>query len=140
MTDLQAALGVAQLNRLDHFLARRREIADKYDELLEALPIQLPARDCNCDSSWHLYVIRLDSGSSNSSHSQIFKGMRKEGVGVQLHYLPVHLHPYYRRQGFSKGDYPEAEKHADTAISLPIFPELSDADQSKVFEILNKQV
>lgn len=137
MCDIQAALGLSQLNRLDDFLARRRELAARYQRLLAELPLQLPAQQDGAESAWHLYVVRLDE-SLESRHRQIFEALRGAGIGVNLHYIPIHLQPYYRELGFNDGDFPEAERYYRQAISLPLFPDLSDAQQDQVVETLRR--
>lgn len=138
MTDLQAALGSSQLKRLDDHVARRNEIAQRYDELLSEFPIQCPKLISEAFSSWHLYPIRLCLGQITKSHGQIFELLRKDGVGVNLHYMPVHLHPYYRALGYEIGMFPEAERYSQNAISLPIFPTLKSEEQERVVSVLEK--
>ncbi|KAB0499759.1 UDP-4-amino-4,6-dideoxy-N-acetyl-beta-L-altrosamine transaminase [Pseudomonas vancouverensis] len=132
ITDLQAALGLSQLARLDEFVARRRELAARYSRLLAHLPLTLPVAQVQAESAWHLYVVRLQTGRINLSHRQVFEGLRAAGVGVNLHYIPVHLQPYYRDLGFAEGDFPQAERYYTEAISLPLFPLLSDEQQDTV--------
>lgn len=131
MTDLQAALGVSQMARIDAFVAQRHQIAAKYDKLFVELPLQVPARDQDY-SALHLYVIRLKLDLISRTHHDVFVALRKQGIGVNLHYIPVHTHPYYREMGFAMGDFPEAERYYREAISLPIYPGLSDEDVTKV--------
>jgi UDP-4-amino-4,6-dideoxy-N-acetyl-beta-L-altrosamine transaminase len=128
LTDVQAALGTSQLARLDVFLARRREIAARYDEAFAAMPVarQLPIHDAQ--SAHHLYVIRI----SQAQHAGSFADLRARGIGVNLHYMPVHLQPYYRALGFEVDQFPNAEAYAREAISLPIFPDLSEQDFAHV--------
>jgi len=137
MCDIQAALGLSQLNRLDAFLARRRELAGRYQRLLADLPLQLPAMQDGAESAWHLYVVRLQP-SLEGRHREIFEQLRGAGIGVNLHYIPIHLQPYYRELGFSDGDFPEAERYYRQAISLPLFPDLSDALQDQVIDTLRQ--
>lgn len=137
MCDIQAALGLSQLSRLDEFLARRRELAARYQRLLADLPLQLPALQDEAESAWHLYVVRLDEGLEGR-HRAIFEGLRGAGIGVNLHYIPIHLQPYYRELGFGDGDFPEAERYYRQAISLPLFPDLSDAMQDQVVDTLRR--
>ncbi|WP_030141099.1 UDP-4-amino-4,6-dideoxy-N-acetyl-beta-L-altrosamine transaminase [Pseudomonas fluorescens] len=132
ITDLQAALGLSQLNKLDGFIARRRELAARYDRLLDGLPLTLPGLQADAESAWHLYVVRLRLEEISLSHRQVFEGLRAAGIGVNLHYIPVHLQPYYRDLGFAPGDYPQAERYYAEAISLPMFPSLSDEQQDYV--------
>jgi len=126
MTDLQAALGLSQMTRLDEFIERRHKIAAQYDDLLSDLPVTSQHRTSDSYSGMHLYVIRTATEKLGKSHKQIFSELRESGIGVNLHYIPVHMQPYYRELGFNVGDFPEAEKYYSQAISLPMFPELSD--------------
>ena len=132
MTDIQAALGASQMSRLENFVARRRALAARYDNLLAGLPLQLPVQDARARSSWHLYVVRLHLDEIGRSHRQIFEALRAAGIGVNLHYIPVHLQPYYRALGFAEGYCPEAERYHGEAISLPLYPALSEADQDYI--------
>ena len=132
MTDIQAALGTSQMTRLGAFVARRRELAARYDELLADLPLQLPVQDARARSSWHLYVVRLRLDQIGSSHRQVFEALRAAGIGVNLHYIPVHLQPYYRALGFAEGYCPEAERYYREAISLPLYPALSETNQDYI--------
>jgi UDP-4-amino-4,6-dideoxy-N-acetyl-beta-L-altrosamine transaminase len=129
MTDMQAALALSQLDRLDEFVSRRHAIADRYDELLSGLPLECPQRSMDCYSAFHLYVIRLHD---STRHRSTFEALRDGGIGVNLHYIPVHLQPWYRDMGHVKGDYPEAERYYCTALSLPIFPALTRRDLDMV--------
>ncbi|WNF54105.1 UDP-4-amino-4,6-dideoxy-N-acetyl-beta-L-altrosamine transaminase [Pseudomonas sp. SG20052] len=138
ITDLQAALGLSQLNKLNDFIERRRELAARYDRLLAYLPLTLPSAQPEAGSAWHLYVVRLQTDRINLSHRQVFEGLRAAGVGVNLHYIPVHLQPYYRDLGFAEGDFPQAERYYAEAISLPMFPLLSDEQQDYVIEQLRR--
>jgi UDP-4-amino-4,6-dideoxy-N-acetyl-beta-L-altrosamine transaminase len=124
MTDIQAALGISQLARLDAFLARRREIAARYDAAFAALPVTRQAPQSDALSAHHLYVIRV----SQAHHARVFADLRARGIGVNVHYTPVHLQPYYRDLGFKVGQFPNAEAYAREAISLPIFPTLREQD------------
>ena len=135
MTDIQAALGVSQMARVDAYVARRHEIAARYDGLLVGLPLQVPVRDQDY-SAFHLYVIRLKLDLIGRTHHDVFVSLREQGIGVNLHYIPVHTQPYYREMGFAYGDFPEAERYYCEAISLPIYPGLSDNDINKVVEAL----
>ena len=135
MCDVQAALGLSQLRRLDEFLDRRRALAARYQRLLADLPLQLPAGQAQAESAWHLYVVRLPA-ALESSHRAVFEGMRAAGIMVNLHYIPIHLQPYYRALGFAPGDFPEAERYYRQAITLPLYPDLSDAQQDRVVQTL----
>lgn len=137
MTDIQAALGLSQLQRLDQFVERRRQLATQYDQLLAELPLTLPWQHPDTLSSWHLYVVRL-SLNDKLTHRQVFEALREAGIGVNLHYIPVHTQPYYQNLGFQPGDFPEAEQYYREAISLPLYYGLSDADQQRVVKALRQ--
>ena len=139
ITDIQAALGMSQLQRLEVIVAERNRQLQRYRELLAELPIQVLEVPKDVLSSVHLAVIRLQQATAEQ-HSQVFKGLRNAGIGVQLHYSPVHLQPYYRHMGFKEGDFPGAEAYASSAISLPLFPGLSAADQQRVATGLAEQL
>jgi len=136
MTDLQAALGVSQMDRLDQYVAARHERARRYDHLLASLPVTIPWQHPDSYSGLHLYPVRLDLTRTVRSHRQVFESLREKGIGVNLHYIPVHLQPYYRQLGFNPGDFPEAERYYGEAISLPMFPDLTEAQQDEVIEAL----
>ncbi|MGP0014051.1 UDP-4-amino-4,6-dideoxy-N-acetyl-beta-L-altrosamine transaminase [Pseudomonas sp.] len=140
MTDLHAALGLSQTARLDSFVARRRELAARYDRLLADLPLQLPVAQAGAESAWHLYVVRLQLEQIKVSQREVFDALRAAGIGVNLHYIPVHLQPYYREQGFKDGDFPEAERYFGEALSLPLFPLLTEEQQVYVVEQLRNLV
>lgn len=132
MTDLQGALGASQMQRLEAFVSRRHEIAARYDQLLADLPLRTPWRHPDGHSAFHLYVIRLDLDRISRSHLEVFEALRSGGIGVNLHYIPVYLQPYYRDLGFHPGHCPEAESYYAEAISLPMFPGLSEEQIGKV--------
>lgn len=138
MTELQAALGVSQMERLDAFVARRHELAKRYDALLQDLPVTTPWQHPDSYSGLHLYVIRLQLDSIDNTHRQVFEGLREQGVGVNLHYIPVHTQPYYQNMGFRQGDFPKAESYYSEAISLPMYQGLTDQQQDKVVELLRR--
>lgn len=140
MTELQAALGISQLRRLDEYVARRRELAARYDELLRSLPFRTPWQHPDGESARHLYVIRVDADRTSRRRHEIFQFMRDNGVGVNVHYIPVHLQPYYRRLGFQPGDFPNAEAYYETAISIPLYATMSQADQDRVVNLLADSV
>ena len=135
ITDIQAALGLSQLQRLDEIVAERNKQLQLYQELVTELPVQLLKVPDDVLSSVHLAVIRLVRATSNQ-HREIFEGLRAAGIGVQLHYSPVHLQPYYRELGFDEGQFPEAESYAKSAISLPLFPGLEICQREFVVEKL----
>lgn len=136
MTELQAALGVTQMERLDSYVARRHELARRYDRLLADLPLVTPWQHPDSYSGLHLYVIRLRLEGLSISHRQAFEALRAQGIGVNLHYIPVHTQPYYQQMGFNDGDFPESERYYGEAISLPMFQTLTDTQQDRVIEVL----
>lgn len=136
MTELQAALGLSQMQRLDAFIARRRALAARYHRLLADLPITVPQQNEWGNSAWHLYVIRLKLTEIAPSRAAVFDALRAAGIGVNVHYIPIHTQPHYMAMGFAAGDYPEAERYYAEAISLPMFAALTDADQDRVVDVL----
>lgn len=138
MSDIQAALGLSQMARLDEFVQRRHEIASLYDELLRELPMTPQYRPKESYSGMHLYIIRLATEKLDKSHKQIFSELRESGIGVNLHYIPVHTQPWFQAMGFKTGDYPQAEQYYDQVISLPMFPGLSDEQVLTVVNELRK--
>ncbi|MCD6051183.1 MAG: UDP-4-amino-4,6-dideoxy-N-acetyl-beta-L-altrosamine transaminase [Verrucomicrobia bacterium] len=138
ITDIQAALGASQMERLEEFVTRRRVLAARYNALLLKLPLTLPYQHPDTNSSWHLYVIRLQLDRISKTHRQVFEELRANGIGVQLHYIPVHTQPYYQELGFKKGDFPVGEKYYGEAISLPMFAAMTDEDQDRVVATLSK--
>lgn len=140
MSDIQGALGTSQLNRLDEFVAIRNRIADRYDDQLTDLPILLPEFSADFYSSRHLYVIRLQLEKMSKSHIEVFDELRANDVGVNLHYIPIHLQPYYRKLGFNFGDYPQAESYYSQAISIPIYAQMTEKEQDDVVRVLHQVV
>ena len=138
MTDLQSALGLSQMGRLDEFIEARHRVADLYKSMLQDSRINLPWQHPEGHSALHLFVVRVNRALVEKSHSQIFKELRDLGVGVNLHYIPVYLHPYYQKQGFVPGYCPEAEKYYSEAISLPMYAKLTEQQQNKVVTSLLK--
>jgi len=136
MTDVQAALGLSQLNRLAPFVEARHRIAQMYDRALADLPVVTPFQHPDTFSGYHLYVVRLRIDAIHRSHRQVFDALRGAGIGVNLHYIPVHLQPYYRALGFGPGQYPAAEAYYAEAITLPLYPALTDEAQAKVVDAL----
>jgi dTDP-4-amino-4,6-dideoxygalactose transaminase len=138
MTELQAALGLSQLKRLDSFVASRHKLAKRYNKLLEQFPIVTQLQIKDSYTSFHLYAIRLQLNKINKSQLEIFNELLKEGIGVNLHYIPVHIHPYYKNLGFKIGDFIEAENYYAEAISIPIFQDMTDLQQDEVCAALKK--
>jgi UDP-4-amino-4,6-dideoxy-N-acetyl-beta-L-altrosamine transaminase len=136
MTDLQAALGVSQMKRLDSYVTQRHLLSDRYDKLLEGFPVSTPKQNSDGYSGLHLYVIRLHLDLINKTHREVFEGLREAGIGVNLHYIPVHIHPYYQQMGFMAGDFPQAERYYSEAISLPMYQTLTTVEQDKVVGVL----
>lgn len=136
MTELQAALGLSQMTRLSDVVARRHELANVYNEALADLPITLPWQHPDSYSGLHLYVIRLELAKLNKTHLQVFEELRARGLGVNLHYIPVHLQPYYQALGFKQGDFPIAEQYYRDAISIPMFHGMTNDEQQSVIDIL----
>ncbi|MDA9574271.1 UDP-4-amino-4,6-dideoxy-N-acetyl-beta-L-altrosamine transaminase [Porticoccaceae bacterium] len=138
MTELQAALGLSQMKRLDTYVARRHELADRYDQLLMELPLVLPWQHPEGYSGRHLYVIRLKLDLIAKSHLEIFEALTGKGIGVNVHYIPVYRHPYFQQLGYKKIDYPNSEIYYSAAISLPLYQTLMNGDQDKVVQSLKE--
>lgn len=138
MTELQAALGISQMTRIDQYIARRNELAIRYDRLLAAMPVTSQLRKSEDLPSMHLYVIRLRLSDIAKTHRQVFESLREEGIGVNVHYIPVHTQPYYRSLGFNFGDFPVAEKYYSEAITLPMFQTMTEFEQDLVVRALQK--
>lgn len=139
MTDLQAALGISQMLRLQDYIARRHEIAYRYTRELADLPLKLPQQSDFAHSAFHLYVIRLDLAAiAPLRHLDVFQALRDRGISVNLHYIPVHTQPYYQNLGFVWGDFPNAEAYYRSAISIPIYPTLGDTSQTRVITALHE--
>lgn len=136
MTDLQAALGVSQMTRLEEFVARRHELVRRYDRLLSDLPLTLPWQAPDGYSAFHLYVVRVDGTRTGTSRRRLFDTLRAANIGVNVHYIPVHTHPYYQQMGFTAGMFPEAERYYAEAISLPMFAGMSEEQQDRVVKVL----
>ncbi len=136
ITDFQCALGISQLKKIDRFLKRRREIVKKYDKAFEGMKeIIRPAERKYVKSAWHIYPVRLRS----KNRRKVFENLRKQGIGVQVHYLPLHLHSFYKKKfGYKKGDFPVAEKYYEKALTLPLFPGMADGDISRVVKIFKR--
>ncbi len=136
LTDIQAALGASQMLRLDKFVAQRHEIAARYDRLLEGKSVVCPYIDDVSYSSYHLYVVRLVSDRYSGIQRKVFDGMRAQGIGVNLHYMPIYRQPYYQKLGFVASNYPNAEKYYSQAVTLPLYPGLLAEEQIKVVNCL----
>ena len=140
MTDIQAALGISQMQRIDEFVTQRHRLAVRYDKALADLPIHLPFTHKNAYSSFHLYVIRLDTEIIKRNRREIFERLRNAGIGVNVHYIPVHTQPYYRQMGFRMGDFPASEVYYQEAMSLPLFPGLSKKQQDQIVAALRTAI
>jgi UDP-4-amino-4,6-dideoxy-N-acetyl-beta-L-altrosamine transaminase len=140
MTEVQAALGSSQLKRLPDMRKRREELAARYDSLLADLPLLLPARLSDRESSWHLYAIEIDDSRTDVDRGLLFDRLRAANIGVNVHYIPIHTQPYYRRLGFRLGDFPNSEQYYRRALSIPLFPDLQPADQDRVVEAIRSVV
>lgn len=138
MTELQAALGVTQMTRLDDFVSARHKLATRYNQLLLDLPITLPYQLEGTYSGLHLYVIRLQLDKISKTHKEVFEALREQGVGVNLHYIPVHTQPYYQNMGFKVGDFPESECYYQEAISLPMFHSMTEDQQDYIVDMLTR--
>ncbi len=138
LTDLQAALGFSQLSQLEASVARRHQIARRYDAELASLPLTTPWQSPDAHSALHLYPIQVDPARSPLTRRQLFDGLRAAGIGVNVHYIPVHTQPHYRRLGFAPGQFPASEAYYAQAISLPMFPTLTEAQQGEVIAALRR--
>lgn len=138
MTELQAALGLSQMTRLDNYVAHRHSLARRYDTLLADLPLNLPWQHPDSYSGLHLYVVRLQLHKMTLSQKQLFDALREHGIGVNLHYIPVYTHPYYQRMGFKPADFPEAQSYYSEAISLPMYQTLTEVQQDRVVSVLKE--
>jgi dTDP-4-amino-4,6-dideoxygalactose transaminase len=136
MTEIQAALGLSQMNRLDEFVAKRHALALEYNELLVNEAVTTPWQHPDNYSAMHLYIIRLRLNEIEYTHREVFERLRVNGIGVNLHYIPVYRHPYYAQMGFDLTEYPEAERYYTEAISLPMYSELTNVQQREVVKHL----
>lgn len=136
LTDLQAALGISQMRRLAEFVERRNAFAQRYDTLLEDLPVTPLSVHEDAVSAYHLYVVRVDEQASGHTRRQVFEALADRGIRCQVHYIPVHLQPVYSRFGFRPGDFPAAEDYYREAITLPLFPSMTESDQDRVVDEL----
>ncbi|RME27669.1 MAG: UDP-4-amino-4,6-dideoxy-N-acetyl-beta-L-altrosamine transaminase [Candidatus Zixiibacteriota bacterium] len=138
LTDIQAALGQSQLHRLDDYILRRHELAMRYDQHIAHLPLRPLGRQIDGRSALHLYVVRLDTTESPLSRGQLFDRLREAGIGVNVHYIPVHTQPHYQEMGFQPGDFPKAERYYREALTLPLSPGLTEAQQDTVIQALTR--
>jgi UDP-4-amino-4,6-dideoxy-N-acetyl-beta-L-altrosamine transaminase len=136
LTDIQAALGASQMRRLDGFIEQRRRIAARYRQLLAALPVAMQSEEENTRSSYHLFVVQLALETIGRSRREVYDGLHQAGVRANVHYIPIHTQPYYRALGFRSGAFPNAERYYERALSLPVFPRLTDAEQDHVVATL----
>lgn len=132
LSDLHAALGLSQLNKLDSFIAKRDKLAKRYQHKLAKLPLKLPIIDSQSQSAWHLYMIELKT----HDRSAIYNALQERGIGVNVHYIPIHYHPYYEKLGFARGDFPKSERFYHSAITLPLFPSMTEQQQDRVIDAL----
>ena len=138
MTDVQAALGLSQLGRLDAMRARRELLAQRYDRLLADLPLLKPPRLADRQSSWHLYAVEVDETRTGRARDHIFNYLREAGIGVNVHYIPIHTQPFYARLGFRRGDFPASERYYSRAISIPLYPALREDQQDRIAAALSE--
>ncbi|PDY48776.1 UDP-4-amino-4,6-dideoxy-N-acetyl-beta-L-altrosamine transaminase [Bacillus pseudomycoides] len=141
MTDIQAALGLSQLQKLDSFIAKRKQYVSMYNMALKDLPeVILPKQLDHVDSSWHLYIIQLNLPMLKVDRKEIFQALQQENIGVNVHYIPIHLQPYYQKLGYQKGICPNAEKLYESIITLPLFSEMSEQDANDVIQAVKKVI
>jgi UDP-4-amino-4,6-dideoxy-N-acetyl-beta-L-altrosamine transaminase len=138
MTELQGALGLSQMARVDTYVSRRHELARRYDEMLKELPVTIPWQHPDGYSGLHLYIVRLQLDAITPSHKNVFSSMQAQGIGVNLHYIPIHMQPYYQSMGFKRGDFPEAEAYYAEAITIPMYPTMTYDQQDSVISALEK--
>ena len=138
MTELQAALGVSQMKRLDEFVTLRHKRQKRYDKFLKNLPVVTPYQDMDSYSALHLYPIQIQIEKVKNTRKEIFEALRKNGVGVNVHYIPVHTQPYYENIGFKKGDFPNVERYYESTISIPLFHAMTFEQQDQVIVALKK--
>jgi len=141
ITDIQCALGISQLNKLDRFISRRKEIAAKYNEAFKDVEgIIIPYQSEKADSSWHLYIIQLELDKLSVGRKEVFEALRAENIGVNVHYIPIYYHPYYQKLGYKKGLCPNAEKLYESSITLPLYPKMTDQDVEEVIQAGEKVI
>ncbi|WP_019556736.1 UDP-4-amino-4,6-dideoxy-N-acetyl-beta-L-altrosamine transaminase [Thiomicrorhabdus arctica] len=140
MTEMQAALGVSQMQRVDEFVGTRKAFAKRYDELLHNLPLVLPFQHADSDSSFHLYPILIQTDLIFKTRAEVYKALREDGIGVNIHYIPVHTQPYYQKMGFAEGSFPLAEAYYQQVISIPVFHAMTLQDQNRIIELLERDL
>jgi UDP-4-amino-4,6-dideoxy-N-acetyl-beta-L-altrosamine transaminase len=140
MTEMQAALGVSQMQRVDEFVGTRKAFAKRYDELLHNLPLVLPFQHADSDSSFHLYPILIQTDQIFKTRAEVYKALREDGIGVNIHYIPVHTQPYYQKMGFAEGSFPLAEAYYQQVISIPVFHAMTLQDQNRIIELLERDL
>ena len=141
ITDLQCALGTSQMNKIDYFISRRREIVKKYNRAFnEVDEVTIPYQAEYSESGWHLYILKLNLNKLNATRRQIFDALVAENIGVNVHYLPIYLHPYYQKLGYKKGICPEAERLYESMITIPLFPKMKDQDVDDVISGVKKVI
>lgn len=138
LTELQAALGLSQLSRIGPLHRARIERADRYDALLGELPLLLPARRADRVSAWHLYAVEIDDGRCKLARAELFAALHEARIGANVHYIPIHTQPYYQALGFRAGDFPDAERYYARALSIPLFPALTDSQQDRVVDTMRR--
>ncbi len=136
LNDIQATLGISQINRIDKFVSERNDIAEKYNKYLANLPLSTPIIRDNCSSSFHLYIINLNLNEIKKNKKDIFEYLRTSNIGVNIHYIPIHYHPFYAKLGFKRGDFPNAERYYNDALSIPVYPGLTDENMLYVTDKL----
>ena len=140
MTELQAALGLSQIKRLDFYVDKRHELAKRYDELLKNVEVMIPYQHPDAYSAYHLYPIQIRLENDADTRRNIYEGLLIKDIKVNIHYIPIHRQPFYARQGFSVGDFRNAENYYAATLSLPLYPNLSEADQNFVIQTLKSLV
>ena len=140
MSDIHAALGISQMNSLDKFISIRNELSQIYTEELKGLPLTIQRVRKEDLSAWHIFVIRLKLSELKLSRLEIYNSLRNKGIGVNVHYIPVHLHPFYKNLGFNKGDFPNSENYYDGAITIPMFTKLKKKEIKYVIQALKESI